>query len=136
MNDRSFSIFDVTASALEAQLTRVSVATKNIANASVTSTPEGGPYRRQVVSFETVLRDTELPDGGVRVSSVTDDPSPFTEVQDPGHPDAVDGIVRYPNVSVFQEMVDLVDAGRMYEANVSVVRTYRDMMRQTLEITR
>ena len=136
MSQDAFSLLDITASALEAQRVRFGVTTKNIVNARTLSTDEGGPYRRQVVVFEAILdRAKNGPDGAVR-ASVESDPSPFQMVHDPGHPEAVDGLVAYPNVNPFQEMVDLVDAGRMYEANIAVLRSYRDMVRQTLEITR
>ena len=46
---------DVTAGALNAQKTRLDIVAQNIANAQTTRTPEGGPYQRQVVSFETEL---------------------------------------------------------------------------------
>lgn len=52
---------DVTASALTAQKTRLDVVAQNIANAQTTRTAGGGPYQRQVVSFETeLLRNREL----------------------------------------------------------------------------
>ena len=43
------------ASALQAEKVRMEVISQNIANASTTSTPEGGPYMRQVVRFETIM---------------------------------------------------------------------------------
>src|SRR6187399_2198221 len=88
----SFQVFDIGASGLAAERTRINVVAQNIANAQVTKGPGGGPYRRQHVQFESVLRDAVarregLPIGGVRVSVGTD-MSPFHRVQDIGHPDA------------------------------------------------
>ncbi len=48
----SFSTFDISASGIFAQRVRLDVVANNIANAESTRTPEGGPYRRQSVSFE------------------------------------------------------------------------------------
>ena len=45
------------ASALQAEKVRMEVISQNIANASTTSTPAGGPYQRQVVRFETIMED-------------------------------------------------------------------------------
>ena len=59
--------------------------------------------------------------GGVRVTGITEDPTEGPLVYEPGHPDAnADGYVRYPNVRVTDEMVDLMDARRLYEANATV----------------
>jgi flagellar basal-body rod protein FlgC len=71
----------------------------------------------------------------VEVAEIKDDPSPFKEVYDPGHPDADErGIVRYPNVDVITEMVELLSAGRAYEANLAVLSTTKSMFLRTLEL--
>jgi flagellar basal-body rod protein FlgC len=138
----STNVFDVTASALTAERMRLSVIAQNIANAQVTKMPDGGPYRRQTVVFESVLKQATgrggdgLPAGAVR-ARVEDDPKPFQRVYNPGHPDHdKDGWVTLPNVNVTEEMVDLVDAARTYEANLSALRTYRQMLQQTIEMAR
>src|SRR5262245_841975 len=136
------NVFDITASALAAERSRLSVIAQNIANAQVTRMPDGQPYRRQRVLFESVFKAAKgqkgdgLPVGGVRARVAPDD-SPFQRVKQPGHPDAdAEGWVNMPNVNVIDEMVDLLDASRTYEANLSALRTYRQMLQQTLEMTR
>lgn len=130
---------DVTASALTAQKTRLDVVAQNIANAQTTRTARGGPYERQVVSFETELVRKQGAAGAavqsVRVAQVTTDHSPGQQVYNPQHPDAgADGLVTMPNVNISQEMVDLITASRTYEANLSVVKNARQMAMRTLEI--
>ena len=130
---------DVTASALTAQKTRLDVVAQNIANAQTTRTANGGPYQRQVVSFETELLRNQGIGGAslqsVRVAQVTTDHSPGQQVYNPQHPDAsADGMVMMPNVNLSQEMVDLITASRTYEANLSVVKSARQMAQRTLEI--
>ena len=44
------------ASAIQAEKVRMEVISQNIANANTTNTPDGGPYQRQVVRFETILK--------------------------------------------------------------------------------
>lgn len=136
------NVFDISASALTAERARLAVIAQNIANAQVTRMPDGQPYRRQRVLFESVLQTAKgkkggaLPAGAVRATVAPDD-SPFPRVKQPGHPDAdKDGWVNMPNVNVIDEMVDLLDASRTYEANLSALRTYRQMLQQTLEMTR
>ncbi len=72
---------------------------------------------------------------GVRVSAITEDPSEGPLVYDPAHPDAdANGFVRYPNVRITDELVDMMDAKRMYEANVSVFQAAKQMLRRAIEI--
>jgi flagellar basal-body rod protein FlgC len=132
---------DVTAGALNAQKTRLDVVAQNIANAQTTRTPTGGPYQRQIVSFESELvRRTGGGIGGaslqsVRVASIAADRTPGQQVYNPQHPDAAaDGTVTMPNVNLSYEMVDLITASRAYEANLSVVKNSRQMAMQTLGI--
>jgi flagellar basal-body rod protein FlgC len=134
-----FRLLDLSSSALQAEFVRLTVIQKNIANAQVTRTEDGRPYRRQTVAFETVLGDARrqgLPQGSVRIRGIQEDHSPFRLVRDPGHADAnEEGWVQYPNVNLSGELVDLMQASQSYEANLAAIRTYREMMRQTLSIT-
>jgi len=114
------------------------VIANNIANADSTRTPEGGPYRRQRVSFKTVCEQTtghrSVP-AGVAIDSITTDPTDFIAVYDPGHPDAdADGMVKKPNINVVQEMVDMISATRAYEANVTALNAAKSMIAAGIEI--
>lgn len=127
----------VTSSALSAQKMRLDIVAQNIAHAQTTRTADGGPYLRQVVSFETELvkraGGTSLQ--SVRIGGVTNDRSPGQSVYNPQHPDAgEDGMVRMPNVNLAFEMVDLITVTRAYEANLSVVKNGRNLAMKTLEI--
>ncbi len=123
-------------SGLLAQRVRLNVTASNLANAQVTRTLEGGPYKAKNVVLQAVpLSQDEPVLQQVRVKAIQDDPSPFREVYDPGHPDADErGIVRYPNVDVITEMVELLSASRAYEANLAVLSTTKSMFLRTLEL--
>jgi flagellar basal-body rod protein FlgC len=128
---------DVTAGALNAQKTRLDMVAQNIANAQTTRTPKGGPYQRQIVSFETELvrraGGTSLQ--SVKVAGITADRTVGQQVHNPQHPDAgPDGLVTMPNVNLSYEMVDLITASRAYEANLSVVKNARQMAVKALQI--
>ncbi|MDE2681352.1 MAG: flagellar basal body rod protein FlgC [Verrucomicrobiota bacterium] len=129
---------DSAASALQAEKVRMEVISQNIANANTTSTSNGGPYQRQVVRFETVMANQFDPYSAkaeVRVAGIETDNRPFKIMHQPGHPDAdADGMVRYPNVNVHEEMADLIASSRAMEANLSIIRTARQMAMQTLAI--
>lgn len=130
---------DIIGGALNAQKTRLDMVAQNIANAQTTRTPNGGPYQRQVVSFETELIRREGLSGpalqSVKVANVTVDRTPGQQVYNPQHPDAgPDGLVTMPNVNLSYEMVDLITASRAYEANLSVAKNARQMAMKTLQI--
>ena len=127
------------ASGLAAERIRIDVIARNIANAQTTHVPGGGPYRRQVVYFEPLVR--RLVDGrqvaaGVRVTGVGEDhATPFERIYDPSHPDADgEGFVRMPNVDTTREMADLISAVRAYEANLSVQETFVQMAERALRL--
>ena len=127
------------ASAIQAEKVRMEVISQNIANANTTNTPDGGPYQRQVVRFETILKnefDSTNAVHQVRVAGIENDSRPYRQVYQPGHPDAdpESGMVKFPNVSVHEEMADLISSSRATEANLAIIRTARQMALQTLSI--
>jgi len=143
--DATFNAFNISASGLTAERLRMEVVANNIANASVTRTPEGGPYRRKDVVFETALaRSGQLQSGqqsssglgGVDVVGVIEDSSEMPRVFNPNHPDAdpADGFVTMPNVSLPIEMVNLITATRAYEANLKAAQAFTDMSQQAIGI--
>jgi flagellar basal-body rod protein FlgC len=135
--------FAISASGLAAHRLRMDVISANLANAQSTSTPEGGPYKRQDVVLESVPQvgfDDLLSGGGdpgtsVRVSRVVKDQQPPRQSYDPGHPHAnKDGYVSLPNVNVVTEMVDLMSATRAYEANVAAINATKRVLQAALDI--
>ena len=101
----------------------------NIANASTTRTPEGGPYRRQIA-----VAGADPASGAPSMKQVAD-PKTGRMLYDPGHPDAnADGFVQYPNIDVTTELVDLMLVRRVHEANVSVFQAAKSMLKKALEI--
>lgn len=125
----------VSATALEAQKIRMNVIASNIANVNSTRTPEGGPYRRRDVVFESYMFDESSV--GVNIPKIVEDERPFKMVYDPSHPDAnKDGYVSYPNINTIEETVNLISATRAYEANLTLINSYKEMFMKTLEITK
>ena len=134
---------DVNSSGLAAQRKRVEVSSANLANSQTTRTDAGGAYRRKDVVFQTTsFRDSlgvAMGKGveGVEVSDVVDDPRPFDRRYEPGHPDAdKEGYVAYPNVNVMEEMANLVEAARSYEANIAAIGIVKTMINRTLDLGR
>jgi len=138
--------FSIPASGLDAQRERLNIISSNLANVDSTQTPEGGPYRRRDVVFQS-----DALDGGfksalkqemnmlkqVKVSEIVYDQRPFKEVFEPSHPDAnAEGYVLYPNVNAMEEMVNMISALRSYEANVTMLNSIKSMALKALEIGR
>ena len=138
-----FSSMKISASALKAQRVRMNAISSNLANIETTRTPDGGPYRKREVVFQTVQKDfantldSELRDAGqgVRVSHVQASPLAPRMVYDPSHPDANEkGEVAMPNISLVEETADMMSAARAYEANVTVVKSAKRMALKALDI--
>ena len=137
MQSSLVSSLGVTASGLKAQSFRMRVIAENIANADSTArTPDGLPYRRQVVTFASEL-DKATGANIVKVNDVSRDQSAFQRRYIPGHPSAdADGYVLFPNVQTMVESMDMRAAQRSYEANLNVVEGARQMLARTIDLLR
>ena len=141
-----FAALSVGASGMAAQRARAEVLVENLANADTTRTPEGGPYRRKDVVFESTevgspfssVFDSQLQTvNGVGISGIITDTSEPERRYMPGHPDAdANGYVAFPRVNPAEDMVDLMGASRGYEANVAAIGAVKDMIQRSLDLLR
>ena len=151
-----FRTLAISATGLSAQRQRLEVIASNVANAETTRAEDGTPYRRRVVQMEARTTPGQpyevnaagmpdvfrLPSGdplpglhGVSVTAIAEDQSEGPLVYDPGHPDAdAAGYVRMPNVRITDEIVDMMDARRVYEANATVFQSAKAMLRKSIDI--
>lgn len=130
------NVFNTAQTALEAQRIKMDIAAANLANINTTRDANANinPYKRRVVNFESIL-DQQNRISGVKVASITEDQSSPISVYDPGHPDADEnGYVQYPNVNSVTEMVEIMNAKSVYEANVGTVKAFKSMYGATLEL--
>ena len=136
------SAINASASALNAERTRIEVAVSNLANAESTRSADGTPYRRRDVvlrsdapTFNAALERTGAT--GVAVAAVVEDQTPFRRRYEPSNPDAdADGFVSLPNVDTPQEMVDMMGAARAYQANLAAITIIKDVVAKALELGR
>ena len=135
-------LFEISSSGLYAQRKRLDVIASNLANLETTRTEGGGPYRRKMVvmstkpvkDFDQVL-NSRLE--GVEIDEIVEDDAPFMKVYNPGHPDADEqGYVLKPNVDLIVEITNMLVAKRNFEANVTAVRSTKQMALKALEIGR
>lgn len=134
-----FQSFNISASGMTAQRFRTDIIAENIANVNTTSTANGTPYRRKIVTFtekdvtpfsQYYSASKNMAVGnGVKVSKVTEDyETEFKAEYDPAHPDADEnGYVYYANVNTVTEMTNLIDATRAYEANATAFEASKSM---------
>ncbi len=137
----------ISASGLTSQRIRMNVVSSNLANSNTTRTAEGGPYKRKDVIFTSQPLRNSFQDmltsqvnenlSGVKVTGIISDTKPPLLKYDPGHPDAdKNGYVAMPNINVITEMVNMMSAARSYEANVTAVKTTKQMVQKALDIGR
>ena len=125
----------VAASGLQAQSDRMKVIAENIANANTTSsTPGGDPYRRKIAT-QTQSFDRELGATLVKAGNPIQDQSDFRTQYDPGNPNAdKQGYVKLPNVDPLIEIMDMKEAQRSYEADLTVMDATKSMMSRTIAL--
>jgi flagellar basal-body rod protein FlgC len=142
-----FHSLQISASGLQSQRAVITVISENMANAHTTRTEEGGPYlrKRAVLTpapvpsdspfFELLTRRMRPEPLGVKVLEVVQDPEGLKTLFDPSHPDADEtGQVLLPNVNLMEEMVGLLAASRVFEANVAAFNAAKTMTVKALEI--
>ncbi|MEK7865336.1 MAG: flagellar basal body rod protein FlgC [Planctomycetota bacterium] len=131
------SAFDISASALYAQRVRMDSIAENLANANTIRNAQNqySPYQRRFVIFQTGDPATGSQTEGVHVSEILKDKAAFVPRYEPGHPDAdAEGNVYYPNVNPLVEMVNMIDATRAYEMNVTALDATKGMNQASLRI--
>jgi flagellar basal-body rod protein FlgC len=143
--------FNISGSGLTAQRQRMDIISENLANIDATRTQNGGPYRRKMVVFTSSNTSNSLFNKmlynnindisnlnqirGVEVSQIVEDETPFKLAYDPTHPDAnEDGYVELPNVDSLKETVDMMEAVRSYQANITALNAMKQMASKALEI--
>jgi flagellar basal-body rod protein FlgC len=139
-----FSAMEVAASGLSSERTRMNTIASNLANARTTRTEAGGPYKRLDPVFQALPLNPGLGSNGneaavslVNVQRIAQDTRDPQLVYEPGHPDAnAAGYVKYPNVNVVEEMVNMITASRAYEAGVSSIESIKAMAKDALGIAR
>jgi flagellar basal-body rod protein FlgC len=129
---------------MQAERTRAETLVENMANAETTRTPQGGPYRRKDVVFSSELQESpfsavfqnELATG-VTVSDIIEDNSPPEMRYLPNHPDAnADGYVAFPKMNPAEDMADLLNTTRSYQANIAAMTAVKDMITNSIALLR
>ena len=132
-----FRIFDIAASGMTAQSTRLNTVSSNLANADSVSSSAGGAYRARQPVFAATLNDVfnASSDVKAKVLGIVESQEPLQQRYAPTHPLAnEDGYIFMPNVNTVEEMANMISASRSYQANVEVVNTSKQMLLRILSL--
>jgi len=130
-----FNSMNISSSGLTLERMKIDTISSNIANVNTTRTAEGGPYKRKEVTFEEMVKNQVSM--GVKVTGIKEDNTNLKKVYDPSNADAgSDGYVTMPNVNLLDEMVNLMQAQRTYEANATALKASKDILNKALEISK
>lgn len=155
------NVFDISGSAMAAQTVRLNTTASNIANAqSVAENPQDTYRARHPVFAQQLASQMQSGDflqgaqqaftgdqqafsgeawgageSGVRIDGIVESEAPLQMRYEPEHPHANDeGYVAYPNVSVVEEMADMISASRSFQLNVEVLNTAKTLAERVLSL--
>ncbi|MGO4995213.1 MULTISPECIES: flagellar basal body rod protein FlgC [Jeotgalibaca] len=137
-----FDALHISSSGLSLERLKLDTISTNIANVNTTRTEEGGPYQRKSIVFEEALKSSSSQFNlnnqksfGVRTTEIATDET-VVMTYDPSHPDAnAEGYVASSNVNMADEMVNMMNTIRAYEANATALEAGKDMLKQALLIS-
>jgi flagellar basal-body rod protein FlgC len=133
-----FDIFDVSGSGMAAQSLRLNTTASNIANAESVSPDPANTYRARYPVFKAALSNELGANGAsaaVSVPAIIESHKDLQVRYEPDHPYANDdGYVTYPNVSVVEEMANMISASRSFQMNVEVMNTAKTLAERVLTL--
>ena len=133
MANTPMNIFDIAGRAMSAQLVRLNATASNMANAGTVTGTEKQAYRAIRPIFESVTEQPGI--STVKVKNVVTTDAKPVKRYDPNHPLAdKDGNVFEAAVDSSTELVDMLEASRMYQNNVQVLQTAKSLMLDTVRM--
>ena len=131
------NVITIAGSGMSAQSVRLNTTASNIANAENTAGNENDVYKAKQPVFSALLTEKPESNGlnGVRVSRIVESNSPAQKRYEPGNPQAdKDGYIYMSNVSLIEEMANMISASRSYQNNVEVMNSAKQMLMSTLKL--
>ncbi len=133
-----FPVFDTTTSGLHANRIWMDAVADNIANINTAKPFDGPAFQARYVLVDSVRGDSNDPagvGGGVQVVGAAFGDAQGTVRYEPGHPLAnKDGLVRYPDIDLGDQMTQLIQAQRSYQLNLSVIDRAKESYQQAINI--
>ena len=135
-----FNGLNINASGLALERLKLDTISTNIANVNTSKTENSEAYHKKSVSFSENLKkattENQATSYGVKITGIREDPA-VKEIFDPTNPNAdANGYVEQSNVNTADEMVEMIQALRTYEANASALESNKSMLKKALEISK
>ncbi len=129
-----FNAIDISTSGLVAQRIRMNTTAMNVANKDTVVSPDGGPYKRRSVVFESGMNSRDRSGSGVHVASI-DKQAVYRMKYDPTNPYANSkGYVKLPGINQMTETVNMLEARRAYEANLTAIDVSKAMLNSSMRL--
>jgi flagellar basal-body rod protein FlgC len=135
-----YDIFNISGSGMSAQTVRLNTTASNIANADSVASSSGEVYKARHPVFKTILNDSisqtnNNQGNGVRVAGIIESQAEAVARYQPENPLADDkGYVYSPNISLVEEMANMISASRSYQSNVQVANMTKNLLSRTLSL--
>ena len=122
---------------MSAQSIRLNTTASNIANADAVTSSSGQVYKARHPVFSTIFQNVSNQNqvGGVRVAGIVESQAEAVARYQPDNPLADDkGYVYAPNISLVEEMANMISASRSYQSNVQVANMTKSLLTRTLSL--
>jgi len=123
---------------MSAQTIRLNTTASNIANADSVASSTGEVYKARHPVFSTIMNDISNRNnlnGGVRVEAIVESKAEAVARYQPENPLAdEEGYVFAPNISLVEEMANMISASRSYQSNVQVANMTKSLLTKTLSL--
>ena len=132
-----FNIFEISGSAMSAQTIRLNTIASNIANADSVASSTGEVYKARHPVFQTIVNglSNQEHSRGVRVTGIIESQAEAIARYQPENPLADEkGYVYAPNISLVEEMANMISASRSYQSNIQVANTAKNLLSRTLTL--
>lgn len=135
------SILTNAASGMSAESIRLNTIASNLANANNVGSSEESTYHAKHAVFSEVknnipgVSEADQPIGGVRVTDIANSEKPLQKRYDPGNPLAnPEGFIFISDVNPVEEMMNMIEASRSYQADVEMMNTTKGLILQTMNV--
>jgi len=135
-----FNGLTINASGLALERLKLDTISANIANVNTNQTTETEAYQKKSVQFSENLKNSQnglsSESAGVKVTGIDTDDSVKLAYDPTNEAADENGYVAQSNVDMADEMVQIIQTVRTYEANVSASEMNKTILKKALEISK
>jgi flagellar basal-body rod protein FlgC len=129
----TFDVLRISGSGLYANRKWMDAVSDNLANINTATATDKSAFQQRMVVVEAA--DYGSGEGGVRVAGTQFGSAEGRVVNEPDNPLAdADGNVRYPDIDMGDQMTQLIQAQRSYQANLSSIDRATDAYKAALQL--